>query len=201
MGTNTITTELIRPITAYGHPVLRKNCSALSLPENDTEIVTDSLWETLDATGGIGLAAPQINLSLNAFVVNSELLYREAGESMRKALFAGDHGIHETFINAHIMAWSDENRMEDEACLSIPGIQEPVVRPLEIIVEYQDRSLAFHRKQFAGYTARVIQHEYDHIRGILFIDHLTPLKKKLISRQLKQIKNREVQTSYSMRFS
>ena len=201
MEPDTGTTELIRPITAYGHPVLRKKCSAVSLTGDKIEALIGGLWKTMEATGGIGLAAPQINLPVKAFVVNSEQVYRDAGVSARETLFSGDKGIIETFINARIIASSEDEWLENEACLSIPGINEPVERPFEIIVEYEDRLLESHRTQFSGYTAKVIQHEFDHTEGMLFVDHLSSLKKKLISRKLRQIRNKNIQTAYPMLFA
>ena len=201
MEPDTNTSKLISPITAYGHPVLRKKCSALGLTETEKETLIEGLWQTMEASGGIGLAAPQINCALKAFVVNSEQVYRDAGVSARKALFSGDKGIIETFINARIIAFSEDQWNENEACLSIPGINEPVERSFEIMVEYKDRSLELHRTQFSGYTAKVIQHEYDHTKGMLFVDHLSPLKKKLISRKLKQIRKRNIQTVYPMLYA
>lgn len=188
------------PIVAYGHPVLRTSCVPVDDHPEDIDPFINSLWETLERCGGVGLAAPQINSNHKAFIVNSELMFNELSDPERKVMFEGDKGIKETFINANILAVSEEQRTEPEACLSIPGICEPVARAWEIIIEYQDRSFTRHRKQFAGYTAKVIQHEYDHTRGILFIDYLTPLKKKVIRSRLRTIKDGKVRINYPMVF-
>lgn len=183
-------------IITYGHKVLRQVCDPVYEVVNANESLIEGLWFMLRTSGGVGLAAPQINSSKNVFVVDSTLVFNELDSSQRKSVFSGDQGIKSTFINACIIATSEECWSEREACLSIPGIYEPVIRPWEIIVEYQDRNFKFQRRQYAGYTARVIQHELDHTQGILFIDHLPAIRKKLIKRKLNKIQTNSKESTY-----
>lgn len=188
------------PIVAYGNPVLRQK----SQDVYDRDIVIDKLiedlWNTLEVSGGVGLAAPQIDSPLKAFVVKSTLMYDELDDNFRKKIFCGDNGIEEVFINAKILAYSEENDHQTEGCLSIPSINQDVKRPWNILVEYLDKDFVLHRQEFSGYSARVIQHEYDHTNGVLFIDHLPALNKKLISNKLKQVKQGKIPTDYSIHY-
>jgi len=147
-----------------------------------------NLWNTLILSGGVGLAAPQVNSNSKVFIVNSILAYYQIADSERKAVFSGDKGILETFINAQIIVSSEKKWCDLEGCLSIPGIIAPVERSWDIIVEYRDKYFNLKRKQFSGYTAKVIQHENDHTNGILFIDHLSFLQRKLLKSKLTRIK-------------
>jgi peptide deformylase len=190
------TVKYVKPIMIYGHSVLRKNCTDIIGPLPELNVLAESLWQTLEYSGGVGLAAPQINESLTVFIVNSRLMYTELTESSRNMLFSGDEGIAETFINASIIAESEETWKEPEGCLSIPGINENVERAREIILEYRDTHFDLHRKQFSGYTAKVIQHELDHTQGILFIDHLPALTKRVLLKKLKRIREGKQETVY-----
>lgn len=189
---------MILPIIIYGNSILRKTGVDVNKETPDLNALIENLWSTLDLSGGVGLAAPQINSSHKVFIVNSALAYNELADSQKKAFFNDDKGIKETFINARIIHKSGEKWSDLEGCLSIPGIVEPVERNWDIIMEYQDKALNPIRKQFSGYTAKVIQHEYDHINGILFIDHLSALKKKLLKSKLKQITKGNVTCNYQI---
>ncbi len=188
------------PIIAYGNPVLRQKSQNIY----DRDILVDKLikdlWNTLEISGGVGLAAPQIDSQLKAFVVKSTLMYDELDTNSRNKLFCGDNGIEEVFINAKILAYSEEMDNISEGCLSIPGINQDVKRPWDIVVEYLDKDFILHRQEFSGYTARVIQHEYDHTNGVLFIDHLPALNKKLVSNKLKQVKQGKIPTDYPIQY-
>ncbi|MBN2521760.1 MAG: peptide deformylase [Bacteroidales bacterium] len=188
------------PIIAYGNKILRQSCNKVSEKNNGLNRLIDALWNTLETSGGVGLAAPQINSSDKVFVVNSKLMYDDLPDAQKQTWFSGDKGIVETFINARIIAESEENWSESEGCLSIPGIVKPVERSWEIIVEYFDRNFKPKRVQFSGFTAKVILHEYDHTNGILFIDHLPALSKKLLSAKLKQIASGRVTVDYPIKF-
>jgi peptide deformylase len=190
----------IAPIIAYGQRVLRTTCNEVNKLTSKVEGVISDLWNTLEVSGGVGLAAPQINNTQSIFVVKSTLMYNELSESQRAEYFSGDTGIEETFINATIVAESEETWNEYEGCLSIPGINEYVERPWSIIVEYRDADFNKHRKQFSGYTAKVIQHESDHTKGVLFIDHLPSLTKKLLKGRLKKIKEGKIETNYPIKY-
>jgi peptide deformylase len=188
------------PIIAYGNPVLRQKSQNIY----DRDILVDKLikdlWNTLEISGGVGLAAPQIDSQLKAFVVKSTLMYDELDTNSRNKLFCGDNGIEEVFINAKILAYSEEMDNISEGCLSIPGINQDIKRPWDIVVEYLDKDFILHRQEFSGYTARVIQHEYDHTNGVLFIDHLPALNKKLMSNKLKQVKQGKIPTDYHIQY-
>ena len=191
---------MIIPIIAYGHRILRRNCKELNQGDDKINLLAINLWQTLDSIGGVGLAAPQINNKNSVFIVSSKLMYDGLDDDGKKKLFPGDKGITETFINPKITARSQETWNDFEGCLSIPGIEEQINRSWEVEIEYFDLGFKFHKKQYSGYTAKVIQHEYDHTQGILFIDHLSPLKKKLISSKLKNIINGKVETKYKVKF-
>lgn len=191
---------MVRPIIAYGHKILRQTCSDIEQEDGHTELLLTNLWDTLDFSEGVGLAAPQINNDKNVFVVNSTLMYDELDDKQREFYFYGDRGIKETFINPKIITSSEEKWSEIEGCLSIPGINEQVDRSWEILIEYLDQEFKLQRKQYFGYTAKVIQHEYDHINGKLFIDHLPALKIKLLKSKLKQIISGNVITNYPIKF-
>jgi len=189
---------MILPIIIYGNSMLRKTGTDVNKETPGLDILIENLWSTLDSSGGIGLAAPQINSNYKVFIVNSTLAYKELADSQKKTFYHDDKGIKETFIDAQIIAKSEEKWSDLEGCLSIPGIVEPVEQTWHVIVEYQDKSLNLKRKQFSGYTAKVIQHEYDHINGILFIDHLPALKMKLLKSKLKQITKGNVTSNHQI---
>jgi peptide deformylase len=175
------------PIMAYGQKILRKSCLDVCEETEELNELVIALWYTLETSGGVGLAAPQVNRAIKVFIVNSKLMYDDLSDSQRLVVFPDDKGIKETFINAKISNKTEEKWSEQEGCLSIPGIVEPVDRSKEITVEYLNENFQPKRVRYSGYTAKVIQHEYDHTRGVLFIDHLPPLSKKLLNSKLKQI--------------
>lgn len=189
------------PIIAYGNRILRESCLEVKDQKNDIQDILRNLKDTLYQSGGVGLAAPQINSNYRIFFVNTKIFYQDLTNLQRQELFAGDRGIEESFINARLVAESEDNWDEMEGCLSIPGIQEPVIRSREIIIEYLDEGLQLQRKQFSGYTAKVIQHEYDHINGLVFIDHLSPFKKKLLQGKLRRILKGKIEINYPIKFA
>ena len=189
------------PIMTYGYSILQKPCSEVPAPSEELDTLIKNMWKCMDLAGGVGLAAPQINSNLKVFIVNSKIMYDDLSDDERKAMFSEDNGIIETFINAKIITTSDKTWSDYEGCLSIPDITEQVERSWEIILEYQDSDFKMHKKLFSGYTAKVIQHEYDHTNGVLFIDHLSLLKKKLLSSKLKKISAGKFKTSYRTKFS
>lgn len=189
---------MILPIIIYGNSILRKTGIDVNKKTPDLDALIENLWNTLESSGGVGLAAPQINSNHKVFIINSTLVYNELPDSQKMTLFNEDKGIKETFINARIIHESEEKWSEPEGCLSIPGIVKPVERAWSIIVEYLDISFSRKRNRFSGYTAKIIQHEYDHINGILFIDHLPALKRKLLKSKLKQITKGNVTSKYQI---
>ncbi|MEN7551080.1 peptide deformylase [Rapidithrix thailandica] len=189
------------PIYSYGHEVLRAKCEEVTQDFPEFDALVEAMWETLYGANGCGLAAPQIGKSLRLFLVDSKSTYEYMTERDRKELFEeGDTGIMETFINARILHRSEEAWMDEEGCLSIPGLSRMVERPWEIEIEYFDREFNQHTKTFAGVTARMIQHEFDHTEGILYLDYLSPLQKKLLNGKLNKIAKGKFPTKYPMKF-
>lgn len=188
------------PIIAYGNGILRQPSIKIEKNSSLLKSLVNNLWFTLEASGGVGLAGPQINSDLSIFVVDSKLYFNELTHEERKDVFPDDEGIKQVFINAQIINKSEQNWNLEEGCLSIPGIYEPVTRSWKIEIVYQDEELNSYCKEFSGYTAKVIQHEYDHTKGILFIDHLSGLKKKLLKSKLTKVLKGFVETSYPIKF-
>lgn len=191
---------MVLPIISYGHSVLRQKCVDVDQNYPDLEGLIDSMWETLYPADGSGLAAPQINHPLKLFIVDTKDSFDRMEPEDREELFEGDCGIKETFINAKIVEYSDEFWIENEGCLSIPAISEEVERSWGIKIEYYDRHFQKLKKEFRGITARVIQHEFDHTRGKLYIDYVNPIRRKLLNRKLTSITNGQVRTKYKMTF-
>ena len=191
---------MILPIIAYGNPVLKR--IADDIPENFeglSALLTD-MFETMYAAKGVGLAAPQIGESIRLFIVDGSPFANEEGEEIDpKAI--GIEGFKKVFINPIIEEESGDLWPFQEGCLSIPKIRENVNRKERICVSYYDENWSFHREEFDGYKARIIQHEYDHLEGILFTDKLSPLKKKLLSKRLGNVSIGIVEVDYKMKFN
>ena len=191
---------MILPIIAYGNPVLKR--IADEIPENFeglSSLLTD-MFETMYAAKGVGLAAPQIGASIRLFIVDGSPFANEEGEEIDpKAI--GIEGFKKVFINPIIEEESGDLWPFQEGCLSIPKIRENVSRKERICVSYYDENWSLHRDEFDGYKARIIQHEYDHLEGILFTDKLSPLKKKLLSKRLGNVSIGIVEVDYKMKFN
>jgi len=191
---------MILPIIAFGNPVLKR--IADNLPENFeglSSLLTD-MFETMYAAKGVGLAAPQIGESIRLFIVDGSPFANEEGEEIDpKAI--GIEGFKKVFINPIIEEESGDLWPFQEGCLSIPKIRENVNRKERICVSYYDENWSLHRDEFDGYKARIIQHEYDHLEGILFTDKLSPLKKKLLSKRLGNVSIGIVEVDYKMKFN
>ena len=200
MGKNKQQLIKILPIISYGHNILRKKCKEVDKNIHGLGQLIQDMWETLDFANGTGLASPQVNQNLKLFLVNSKLVFDSLKEEQRKIYFSGDEGIKEIFINAIITGKSKKSWLSYEGCLSIPEISEEVERAWSITIEYYDADFHKYKKQFSGYTARVIQHEYDHTHGILHIDYLSPLKKRLLKNKLRNISLGKVKVDYKMKF-
>jgi peptide deformylase len=187
------------PIVAYGSPILRAVAVDIA-PDypNLAQLIAD-MWETMYASNGVGLAAPQINRSIRLFVVDSQQIIEHLDEDER-AEFEGDEGIKETFINARILNYEGDEWPYNEGCLSIPKVREDVYRPETITIAYVNENFEPQHKTFSGITARVIQHEYDHIEGKLFIDYLSPLKRKLLKGKLLDISKGKIRMDYRMTY-
>ena len=190
---------MIFPIIAYGDPVLRKVAADIKPGDLDLPSFIESMWETMYYSSGVGLAAPQVNHSIRLFTVDTLQIFEGMDEKERKE-YADAPGIKAAFINAYITEMTGEPWAYNEGCLSIPKIREEVTRAATITMEYQDENFQSHKKTFTGLTARVILHEYDHIEGKLFIDHLAPLKRKLLKGKLNDISKGKVHVDYKMKF-
>ncbi|MEY4293321.1 MAG: hypothetical protein RIQ61_1719 [Bacteroidota bacterium] len=187
------------PIVAYGQSILRKVGVAIdaSYPQLN-ELIAD-MWETMYKSNGVGLAAPQINKSIRLFVIDTIQIVEGFDEEDKKE-YPNEKGVKKVFINAQIIEESGEEWAYNEGCLSIPKVREDVNRKKVVLIKYQDEHFVEHTESFDGITARVIQHEYDHIEGKLFIDHITPLQKRLLKKKLDDISSGKVRVDYRMLF-
>ena len=190
---------MILPIVAYGSPILRKVCDDINSDYPGLEKLIADMWETMYNSNGVGLAAPQINVPIRLFVMDSEQIFLNQEED-EKDDYPDTPGYKGVFINAHITKLNGEQWSYNEGCLSIPKIREDVYRNEEVTLEFVDEHFQPHTKTFNGITARIILHEYDHIEGKLFIDHIKPLKRKLMKRKLDDITKGKVSVDYRMVF-
>lgn len=190
---------MILPIVAYGSPVLRKVCDEISPDYPGLNKLIADMWETMYNSNGVGLAAPQVNVPIRLFVMDSEQIF-ENQEEDEKDDYPDGPGFKGVFINAQLKKLNGREWAYNEGCLSIPKIREDVYRNEEITIEFEDENFQVHTKTFNGITARVILHEYDHIEGKLFIDHLKPLKRKLMKRKLDDISKGKIKVDYRMVF-
>lgn len=190
---------MILPIVAYGHPVLRKVCEDIEPDYPGLQKLIEDMWETMYASSGVGLAAPQVNRDIRLFVVDSTQIL-DGMDTKERAEYADDHGVREVFINARIVELDGEAWKYNEGCLSIPRIREDVSRPEMVGLEYVNENFEPRKRMFTGITARVIQHEYDHIEGKLFIDHISVLKRKLMKGKLEDISRGRIDVDYRMLF-
>ncbi len=190
---------MILPIVAYGSPVLRKVCSDITVDYPALDKLIADMWETMYNSNGVGLAAPQINKDIRLFVIDSEQIFanKDEDDDMDYPDAPGCKGV---FINARIKELNGKEWSYNEGCLSIPKIREDVYREEEVILEYEDEHFNHHEKKFNGLTARIILHEYDHIDGKLFIDHIKPLRRKLLQGKLTDISKGKIKVDYRMVF-
>ena len=188
---------MILPIRAYGDPVLRKKCNDITPDYPELKTLIDNMFETMYDAHGIGLAAPQIGLDIRLFVIDIRPLaededYLDIADKLKD--------FKKVFINARILEESGKEWKFNEGCLSIPDVREDVLRKETILIEYLDENFVKHTETFSDMRARVIQHEYDHIEGILFTDKLSVLKKKIIKGKLNKISEGNINVGYKMRF-
>ncbi len=191
---------MIYPIVAYGHSVLRKECDEINEGE-DVSILIEDMFQTMYAAKGVGLAAPQIGKSIRLFVVDATPFSEEEPDNkVEKIDFNKLKSLKKVFINPIIESQSGEKWPFSEGCLSIPGIREDVIRESEIKISYFNQDWEFKEEIYKGLGARIIQHEYDHIEGVLFTDYLNPLKKRLLKRKFTDISKGKVDVDYRMKF-
>jgi peptide deformylase len=190
---------MILPIIAYGDPLLKKESEEITADYPSLDLLVENMFETMYQAKGVGLAAPQVGLNIRLFIVDGAPFADEEGDEPDPRA-VGMETFKKVFINPVIEEESGDVWAFQEGCLSIPKIRENVHRKSDILLSYYDENWAFHEERFSGYAARIIQHEYDHIEGILFTDRLNPLKKKLVQKKLKQIAEGLVSTDYKLKF-
>jgi peptide deformylase len=191
---------MILPIVAYGAQVLRTKGKEIHADYPQLDKLIEDMWETMYASSGVGLAAPQVNRPIRLFVIDSTQIFTNL-EDDEQGKYPDAPGMKEVFINAQIVKLNGEPWGYTEGCLSIPKIREEIMRNEEVEIKYDDQQFQHHRKVFNGLTARVILHEYDHIEGKLFIDYLKPLKRKLLKGKLADISKGKVSVDYKMSFT
>ena len=179
---------MILPIYAYGENVLRKKASEIEKGLPGLEILIANMFETMYASSGVGLAAPQIGKGLRLFIADGEPI----DDNLK--------GFKKVFINPEILLEAGPEWEYEEGCLSIPTIRENVSRKEKLRIKYYDEKFDLKEEEFTGIAARIIQHEFDHIEGILFIDRISPLKRRFLKRQLTQISQGKVDIDYKMKF-
>ena len=186
------------PIIAYGDPVLRKIASDIDQDYPELEQLITNMWETMYKANGVGLAAPQIGLAIRLFVIDTSPFADDEDFSPEEQAQLRD--FKKVFINARMIEEEGKNWSFNEGCLSIPDIREDVSRKDTITIKYQDENFNERTETFDGLLARVIQHEYDHIEGILFTDKLSSLKRRLLKGKLNNISKGNIVVEYKMRF-
>lgn len=184
-------TEMIYPIVAYGDPVLRKKAARITADYPKLKEIIDNMFATMYNSQGVGLAAPQVGLSIRLFVIDTTP-FKEDDENA--------DGFKRVFINAEMLEETGDPWKFNEGCLSIPGVREDISRKDTVYLRYMDENFDEYEEEFDGLIARVIQHEYDHTEGILFVDKVTPLKKRLLKGRLTDISKGIVDCDYKMRF-
>ena len=189
---------MILPIIAYGDPVLRKLGKSIDKEYPALESLLENMFETMYGAKGIGLAAPQIGLPIRIFIVDATPFKDDEELELEERNFLST--FKQVFINAQIIDETGDEWVFNEGCLSIPDVREDIFRNETIKIEYLDEKFEKHTKEFSGIAARIIQHEYDHIQGILFTDKLSSLKKRLIKGKLANISKGKIRIDYRMRF-
>jgi peptide deformylase len=178
------------PVILYGNPLLRRKAKPIEKDHEGLNEIIENMWETMYNSDGVGLAAPQAGLSIRLFVIDATAASDEEPELK---------DFKKVFINSEIVERTGEDLVMNEGCLSLPEIREDVKRPDRVRIKYLDENFDPHDEVYTGYAARIIQHEYDHLEGILFIDHLTPLKKRLLKSKLRNIAAGRVIPHYKVR--
>lgn len=178
------------PVTVYGDALLRKKAQKVDKEHEGLSDIIENMWETMYSSDGVGLAAPQVGKSIRIFIVDAS---SGADEEPELADFK------KVFINPEIVETYGEEWIMNEGCLSLPEIREDVSRPDYVRIKYFDENFTEHNEVYNGYAGRIIQHEYDHLEGVLFIDYLSPLKKRLLKGKLTNIARGKVQPHYRIK--
>ncbi len=192
---------MIRPILAYGHPMLLRSCEEIGADFPDLEQLIVDMWQTMESAHGCGLAASQIGVPARLFIVDSQTSFEHMDPVDRRFFVEhGDSGIREIFINARILERSLETWEDEEGCLSIPNLSDTISRSWSVRVAYQDKEFRSVERSFYGLTARMIQHEYDHTEGVLYLEYLPKRSLQLIQRKLHKIVTGKIKPHYPMKF-
>lgn len=191
---------MILPIVAYGSPVLRRVSKNIDNNFPNLDKLIEDMWETMYASNGVGLAAPQVNRDIRLFVMDSEQIFKNLEED-EEGKYPDQPGFKDVFINAHVKELNGNDWAYNEGCLSIPKIREDVNRPELVTLQFLNEKFEPFEKTFSGITARIILHEYDHLEGKLFIDYIKPLKRKLLQRKLGDITKGKIKVDYKMMFA
>jgi peptide deformylase len=189
---------MIYPIVAYGDPVLRKVTVDID-KSYDVKKLSEDMFETMYNAKGVGLAAPQIGLNIRMFVVDGRP-FNEGEDMEERDKDPSLIDFKKVFINAEILEEDGDDWAFEEGCLSIPDVREDIYRPEYVTIKYFDTDWNEHTEEYEGLAARIIQHEYDHIDGILFTDHLNPVKKRMLKNKLAKITKGRVDVDYKMKF-
>lgn len=194
---------MILPIRAYGDPVLKKEAQDIEPGHPGLDQLIADMYETMYAANGVGLAAPQIGQSIRLFIVDTHAGADSDDPEAEKAPDDADEEprLKRAFINPYIVEEEGEEWDFEEGCLSIPGLREAVSRQPRVVLQYMDEKFQEHEEEFEGFAARVIQHEHDHLDGILFVDHLSPLRKRMLQGKLRDISRGKTDAKYKMRFT
>ena len=181
---------MILPIVSFGNSILRCKCSPVQ--ENQpVEDILKNMYETMYNAQGVGLAAPQVGLDLSIFIIDTTPFCDDENNLIP---------LKKEFINPEIIDYSGKDESFNEGCLSIPGLREDVIRKDQIKIRYFDKNFNEYTEKYEGINSRVIQHEYDHLMGVLFTDRVSTLKKKLLKSKLNKIKNGDIEVDYNMKF-
>ena len=188
---------MILPIVGYGDPILKKKAQIVEKNYPDLKSLISDMFETMYHASGVGLAAPQIGKSIRLFIIDTSAF---DNKDFEETSWFKNATLKKVFINPEIINESGEAKPFEEGCLSIPNVREIISRKSKIKLSYFDENFVHHQESFNGIIARVIQHEYDHIEGVLFTDKVSPFKKKLIKGKLNSILTGKVSVDYSMNF-
>lgn len=178
------------PITIYGDPLLRKTAKDITKDHPNLKEIIENMWETMYYSDGVGLAAPQVGMSIRLFVIDASSAADEEPDLK---------DFKKVFINAEILEINGEEWIMNEGCLSLPEIREDVSRQDEVTIRYLDENFEEYEETYSGFAGRVIQHEYDHLEGTLFVDHLSPLRKRLLKSKLQNIAKGKVRPHYRIK--
>ena len=178
------------PITVYGDPLLRKKAKEIAKDFEGLNEIVENMWETMYSSDGVGLAAPQVGKSIRIFLVDASSGADEEPELK---------DFKKVFINPEIIERGGDEWVMNEGCLSLPEIREDVKRSDYVRVKYFDENFELHEEEFTGYAGRIIQHEFDHLEGILFIDYLSPLRKRLLKSKLRDITTGKITPHYRIK--